>query len=143
MVVTAVNHVKKLKIASLSGMTFRSAGRKIGINTLKDGNASGLIKMELNMVEKDVETTDVPKVYAMQTADGYDSDKLQKGVVSIIKKPVGEQKKITASMSDKRTVKISVKKGAKTGQIIYFLLVYNTNSTSKSKGYEILTVQTQ
>ena len=141
--VTAVNRVKKAGLSGAKGVTLGSVGN-VSINVSNTAKAGGTVTAAVALPDNAVKMTDVPKIYAMKTADGYDSTEFKKGTVKITAKPEGEQKKITASIaSDKTTINISAAKGMKTGQKTYFLLVYNTQDTAQRKGYYVFSVETK
>lgn len=88
---------------------------------------------------KNYTMTDVPKITALGTIDGYNSDKLENyGSIVVEEKPNADQKKITASLSsNKKVITVKAAKGVPVNTTSYFMLYYNNTEN----GYAVFSVK--
>lgn len=165
---TAVNGVRGITLENIAepltfdsaqnAFTITSSNTAAGSTTLSDA-VTGTISVKTTASADKNETlkakkyniTDVPKVYALASATGYDSEKFANyNTVSIDPKPSNDQKKITATLSkDKQSITIKAAKGTPVNTTSYFMLVYNNKDvvtgtgaeTKVEKGYLIFSVK--
>ncbi len=140
---TAVNQVKSISIGSASGLD-KLSDNSAAIQPSSSRTVSGTLELQTECMSGKHGTTDIPKIYAMGSADGYEAAELKKGKVKIINKPSAAQKKISMKLgSDKKNVTVSAAKKTAAGTNAYFLVVYNTADTDGQKGYEVVSIRTK
>lgn len=138
---TATNPVIGISTANESGLT-KKADNAFSIKVSNMEKASGTFELQPVCFSSNV-TTDQLKIYAMGSENGYDTAKFKEGRVRITNKKTSAQGKICMKAAkDKKTVTVTVAKGA-SPVTAYFLVVYNTVSDGSKQGYTVISVTTE
>lgn len=138
---TAVNQVKEIQFMNPSELQFDKKEAIVTITASAIQKNKGTIEVVTKSYKNELMITDVPKLYMMGSADGYDKEKLEQGKIKITEKASKEQKAISAKLEkDKKTVTITINKNPKKETTVYYLLVYNNQ---EHQGYEVLTITSE
>lgn len=136
---TAINPVTNISTVNENGLT-KSADNSFNIKASDTAKISGTFELQPVCASNTDATTDKLKIYAMGSANGYDTAKLEAGKVQITAKKTSAQGKVSLKPAkDKKTVTVTVAKGAKP-VTAYFLVVYNTINNGSKKGYTVISV---
>lgn len=136
---TAINPVTNISTVNENGLT-KSADNSFNIKASDTAKISGTFELQPVCASNTDATTDKLKIYAMGSANGYDTAKLEAGKVQITAKKTSAQGKVSLKPAkDKKTVTVTVAKGAKPATA-YFLVVYNTINNGSKKGYTVISV---
>lgn len=136
---TAINQVTGISTANVSGMT-KESDSSFKIKASDSEKTTGTFEMQTVCSSNTDASTDILKIYAMGSADGYDTAQFEAGKVKITKKRSGVQSKISMKPAkDKKTVIVTAAKGTKP-VTAYFLAVYNNVNSGLKKGYMVISV---
>lgn len=136
---TAINQVTGISTANVSGMT-KESDSSFKIKASDSEKTTGTFEMQTVCSSNTDAMTDILKIYAMGSADGYDTAQFEAGKVKITKKRSGVQSKISMKPAkDKKTVIVTAAKGTKP-VTAYFLAVYNNVNSGLKKGYMVISV---
>lgn len=136
---TAINPVTNISTVNENGLT-KNADNSFNIKASDTAKISGTFELQPVCASNTDATTDKLKIYAMGSANGYDTAKLEAGKVQITAKKTSAQGKVSLKPAkDKKTVTVTVSKGAKPATA-YFLVVYNTINNGSKKGYTVISV---
>lgn len=136
----SVNQVSRIIVDNVHGLDKRT-GNSLGIEVAQNSKVTGYFGLQTVCATNTGETTDIPKIYAMGSVDGFDKKAMEEGTVRITDKPSADQKKITmAFQKDKKSVNVTAAKGTKTGTASYFLIWYNCVSKGTKEGYKVVKV---
>ncbi len=134
----ATNQVIDISTANVSGMT-KQSDSSFMIKASDSAKITGTFELQTVCASDADKMTDSLKIYAMGRADGYDMSGLS-GKVKIKRKRSVAQSKINMKpANDKKTIVVTVNKGAKP-VTAYFLVVYNTVYSGAKKGYTVLSI---
>lgn len=137
--VSAVNQARSISIENPVNLS-KDGPLSISITASAIGS-QGTFEVMPSLGSSEYAATDKLKIYAMGSENGYDGTKLAQGKIKVAQRASSEQKKIRLKLEkDKKTITVKAAKKISTGTKTYFLLVYNTQSDTKGKGYEVLTV---
>lgn len=138
----SVNRVSSILIDDTHGLDKQNAsGTSLKIQASNNRKVTGSFDLHTLCAVDTAETTDIPRIYAMGSKDGYDKEAFENGTVHIVDKPSAAQRKISmAFQADKKAINVTAAKGTKPDTTAYFLLFYNHVEKGTRKGFRVIQV---